>query len=201
MKTKTKYTLIPLPGLAREPFLRRSLDSSEQWQIHLHPYQTLPPLECHIAPPFVIINGGPKCTGANLDVISWACCQMSKNQQALKDWLELLSETWSRFENAMANAKDWEMEKRSKRKREHNNKDIERLSQSRQRTTQSQSRSLPGSAGRNSSPACRGRCRGSRTNIGQMQASGTHKWNWTHSSSGATLSKYTVSHLGKQQKI
>jgi hypothetical protein len=170
MKTKTKYTLIPLPGLAREPFLRRSLDSSEQWQIHLHPYQTLPPLECHIAPPFVVINGGPKCAGADLDAIARACCQTNESLQALKDRLELLSETWNLFENAMAKAKDWEMEKRGKRKRDHNDEDIERFLQPSHRTARSQSRSSRGSAGRKSAPAHKGfntvedRCGGSRTN-------------------------------------
>jgi hypothetical protein len=201
MKTKTKYTLIPLPVLAREPFLRRSLDSSEQWQIHLHPYQTLPPLECHITPPFVVINGGPKCAGADLDAIARACCQTNENQQALKDRLELLFETWSLFENAMANAKDWETEKRGKRKRERDDEDIERLSQSSQRTTRSQSRSSRCSTGRNSAPTRGDRCRGSRTNIEQTQASGSRKRNCTHNSSGATLSEYAVSHLGKRQKI
>jgi hypothetical protein len=63
MKSKTKYTLVPLPGLAHEPFLRRTLDSSEQWRIHLYPYQILAPLECHIAPPFAIINAGPNAQG------------------------------------------------------------------------------------------------------------------------------------------
>jgi hypothetical protein len=41
---------------------------------------------------------------------------MNDNQQALKDRLELLCETWNLFENARANARDWEKEKRSKRK-------------------------------------------------------------------------------------
>jgi hypothetical protein len=200
MKTKTKYTLIPLPGLAREPFLRRSLDSSEQWQIHLHPYQTLPPLECHIAPPFVVINGGPKCAGADLDAIARACCQTNESLQALKDRLELLSETWNLFENAMANAKDWETEKRGKRKRERDDEDIERLSQSSQRTTRSQSRSSRGSAGKNSAPARSDRRRSFRTNIEQTQLSGTHKRNWTHGSSRPTLSEYALSRLGKRQK-
>jgi hypothetical protein len=206
MKTKTKYTFIPLPGLAHEPSLRRTLDSSEQWKIHLHPYQTLPPLECHIAPPFAIINAGPKCAGADLDAIARACCQTNGNQQALKDRLELLCETWNLFENARANAKDWEKEKRGKRKRERDDEDIERLSQSSQRTTRSQSRSSRGSAAQKPTPVRNGvnkvgdRCRGSRANIEQTQASGTRKRNWTHSSSGATLSEYAVSRLGKRQK-
>jgi hypothetical protein len=125
MKTKTKYTLIPLRGLANEPFLRRTLDPSKQWRIHLHPYQTLPPLESHIAPPFTVINAGPKCAGADLDAIARACCQTNETQQALKDRLELLCETWNLFENARANAKDWGKENRGKRKREHDDEDIE----------------------------------------------------------------------------
>jgi hypothetical protein len=200
MKTKTKYTIIPLPGLACEPFLRRTLDPSEQWRIHLHPYQTLPPLECHIAPPFAVINAGPKCAGADLDAITQACCQTNEHQQALKDRLELLCKTWSLFENAMANAKDWETERRGKRKRERDDEDIERHSQSTQRTTRSQSRSSRGSAGRKSAPARADRCRGSRTNIEQTQESSAQKRNWTHSSSSAILSEYAVSRLGKRQK-
>jgi hypothetical protein len=201
MKTKTKYTLLPLPGLERAPFFRQILDPAESWQPHLYPYRALPPLECHIAPPFSVINAGPKCAGVDLDAIARACCQTNENQQALKDRLELLSETWSLFENATANAKNWETEKRGKRKRERDDEDIERLSQSSQRTTRSQSRSSCGSAGRNSAPARGDRCRSSRTNIEQTQASGTRKRNWTHSSSGATLSEYALSHLGKRQKI
>jgi hypothetical protein len=206
IKTKTKYTLIPLPGLACEPFLRRTLDPSEQWRIHLHPYQTLPPLECHIAPPFAVINAGPKCAGADLDAITRACCQTNETQQALKDRLELLCDTWNLFEDAKANAKDWEKEKRGKRKRERDDEDIERLSQSSQRTTRSQSRSSRGSAGRKSAPARKvvnttgDRCGGSRTNIEQTHASGTRKRKWTRSSSGTTLSEYAVSRLGKRQK-
>jgi hypothetical protein len=134
MKSKTKDTLIPLPGLVHEPFLRLTLDSSEQWQIHLHPYQTPPPLECHITPPFAVINAGPKCAGVNLDAIARACCQTSKNHQALKGRLELLCEMWNLFENARANAKDW---KRGKRKRERDDEDIERLLQLSRRTTRS----------------------------------------------------------------
>jgi len=96
----------------------------------------------------------------------------------------------------MADAKDWETERRGKRKRERDDEDIEKLSQLSQCTTRSQSRSSPGSTGRNSAPARGDRCRGSRTNIEQTQASGT-----PHSSSGAALSEYAVSHLRKRQKI
>jgi hypothetical protein len=183
MKTKTKYTLLPLPGLERARFFRRILDPAKSWQPHSYPYQSLPPLECHIEPPFAVINAGPKCAGADLDAIARACCQTNENQQALRDRLELLSEPWSLFENAMANAKDWETEKRGKRKRKRDDEDIERLSQSSQRTTRSQSRSLRGSAGRKPTPARNGvhtvgdRCRGFRTNIEQMRASGTRKRN------------------------
>jgi hypothetical protein len=107
MKTKTKYTLLPLPGLVRAPFFRRILDPAESWQPHSSPYQTLPLLECHIAPPFTAINAGPKCAGADLDAIARECCQATETQQALKDRLELLCDMWNLFENTNDNAKDW----------------------------------------------------------------------------------------------
>lgn len=206
MKSKTKYTLLPLSGLERAPFFRRILDPTESWQPYSYPYQTLHPLECHIAPPFAVINAGPKCAGADLAAIVQACRQTNEDRQALKDLLELLCETWNLFEDARANAKDWEKEKRGKRKREHDDEDIERLSQSSQRTTRSQSRSSRGSPGRMSAPARKGVdstrdwCRGSRTNIEQTQGSGIRKRKWTHTSRGATLSEYAVLHLGKRQK-
>jgi hypothetical protein len=206
MKTKTKYTLLPLPGLERAPFFRRILDPAESWQPHSYPYQILPPLECHITPPFAVINAGLKCAGADLGVIAQACCQTNESQQALKDRLELLCETWNLFEDAKANTKDWEKEKRGKSQRERDDGDIERLSQSSQCTTRSQSRSSRGSAGRKSAPARKvvnttgDRCGGSRTNIEQTPASGTRKRQWTRSSSGTTLSEYAVSRLGQRQK-
>jgi len=35
-----------------------------------HPYRNLPELECHIAPPYAIINASPKCIGFNLDQVA-----------------------------------------------------------------------------------------------------------------------------------
>ncbi|KAG1717501.1 hypothetical protein EDB19DRAFT_1250012 [Suillus lakei] len=52
LKTKTQYTLISIS--CTDPFFRKST-------AHQYPYLGLPLLECHVAPPFVVINAGPKC--------------------------------------------------------------------------------------------------------------------------------------------
>ena len=195
MKTKTRYTFLPLPGYQPVPFFRRILNPAENWQPHSYPYQTVPSLECHIAPPFAVINAGPKCAGLDLVAVARAYCQTNETQQALQGRLELLCETWNLFENARGDAKDWGNEK--KRKREHEDEDIERLTQSSKRTTRSKTRSSGGSAGRKREV----RFRGSGTNTEQGEASGSRKRNWTHSSSGGTLSEHAVFLLGKRQKI
>jgi hypothetical protein len=89
-------------------------------------------LECHIAPPFAAINGGPKCTGTDLDAIALDYCRSIDSRAALKRRLELLSEIWAIFENAKEDAKHRERGTRGKRKRERDDEDIERLTQSSQ---------------------------------------------------------------------
>jgi hypothetical protein len=103
MKSKTKYTFVPLPSIERDQFTRRKLtlletpQHVEQWVVHTYPYQTLLDLECHIAPSLAVINGGPKCAGADLDFITRECCQTDDSQRALKHRLEFLCETWGAF--------------------------------------------------------------------------------------------------------
>ena len=192
MKTKTNYTLLFLPGFNPPPFFRRILDPAERFQPHSYPYQTLPPLECHIAPPFAVINAGPKCAGADLVAIARACGETNEIRQALQDRLELLCETWNLFEKAREDARDWENEKMGKRKREREDEDIDSLiTGSSKRTTRSQTRSSRGSAG----PKPEVQFRGSGTNIEQGETSGSHKRNW------GNLSEHAVSLLGKQQKV
>jgi hypothetical protein len=53
------YTFVPLPSIEQDPITRPK--PMQQWDTHSYPYDTLPDLECHIAPPFAVINGGPKC--------------------------------------------------------------------------------------------------------------------------------------------
>ena len=86
MTSKTKYTFIPLPLIKHDPctcwkpVLPKALQPAQPLDVHAYPYQTLPPLECHITPPFAIINVGSKCAGIDLDVIARECCQMHEAQ-------------------------------------------------------------------------------------------------------------------------
>ena len=165
------------------------LNSTETWQIHSFPYQTLPPLDCHIAPPFAVINAGPKCARVDLAAMAQACCETDAAQKALEDRLDLLCDTWNLFEGAGEDARDWEKQWRGKRKREREDEDIARLAQFSERTTRSKDRSTGGSAGQTQEVRF-------AQNIQQGEASGSHKRNWTH-----TLSEHAVSLLEKQQKV
>lgn len=177
--------------------MRRTLEllhthePSEQWKPHHYPYATLPQLECHIAPPFAAINGGPKCTGSNLDAITLDYCQSNDSRPALKHRLELLSEIWAIFENAKEDASSWERGMRGKRKRERDDEDIERLTQSSQRTTRSQSH-LSHSQRQESAPT--------HDEIKHIHTSGARKRKVAPSLSGTTLTEDAVSHLSKRPK-
>jgi hypothetical protein len=211
LNTKIKYTFIPLPSIERDACMRRELTYSEtlqpveQWVIHTYPYQNLPHLECHLAPPLAVINGGPKCAGIDLDAIARASCQTNESREALKRRLELLRETWALFDNVIGDAKDWEQGQRGKRKRDHDDEDIERFSQSSQRTTRSQSRSTHNSAkSKLSTPQHDGnttgnQCRGSGIEVELTQTSRARKR--APSSSGTTLTESAVLRLGKRRKI
>ena len=61
---------MPLPPLAHQPVFRRVLNPSETWEMFPYPFNSFPPLECHISPPLAVINGGPKLVNLDLDAIS-----------------------------------------------------------------------------------------------------------------------------------
>lgn len=194
MESKTKYTFIPLPSIERDPLVHPKLVLSpetetgqlgRQWDLHFYPYQTLPDLECHIAPPFAAINGGPKCAGTDLDTLTLDYCQSSDSCPALKRRLELLCEIWEIFLNAKEDASNWERGKMGKRKREEEDEDIERLTQSSRRTTRSQSRISQGPTGDNAK---------------HIHTSCSRKRKAVPSSSGRTLTERAVFHLSKRQK-
>jgi hypothetical protein len=188
LETKTKYTFIPLPSDHRDPFLRRELKLSpqtgkltEEWDTHEYPYQKLPDLECHIAPPFAVINGAAKFTARDLDTIILAYCQ-SSDATGFKHRLELLLEIWKILQNSKENAEDWRRGIQGIRKREQDDEDVERLTQSSLRTTRSRSRKLP-RLSNDDSVALTGRKRKAPP-----------------SSCGTQLTKHAVSHLNKRQK-
>jgi hypothetical protein len=103
--SKTQYTFIPLRSIKRDACTRRTLQLSqtpeplEKWDVHLYTYETLPHLECHLAPSFAAINGGPKCAGIDLDAITLDYCQSVDSRPALKRRLELLCKIWKLFQD------------------------------------------------------------------------------------------------------
>ena len=116
LHSKIQYTFIPLRSIKRDACTRRTLQLSqtleplEQWSVHLYPYETLSYLECHLAPSFAAINGGPKCASADLDAITLDYCKSidSRPLAALKRRLELLCEIWKLFQDAKEDANSLE---------------------------------------------------------------------------------------------
>lgn len=119
LKTKTQYTLISIS--CSDPFFRRSI-------AHQYPYLDLPLLECHVAPPFTVINAGPKCERDQIDQIvlrrypqQTEGSTMESDAKELKQRLTLLCDAWDLFmdPDVRAAAKAWEKsETGGKRKRE-----------------------------------------------------------------------------------
>src|SRR5882762_3199381 len=190
-----------------EPFFRQADDGA--WIGHHHPYRDLPELECHIAPPYAVINAGPKCVGLNLDrvALDYHESEMSDSQRELKRQLELLGNIWALFENAKEAANAWgrkEREERRKRKRDED--DVDTSSLSTKRTTRSQTRTANGGHDGPPSPSQPG-SRASRqpgrsnTNRRSSRVASKRKRRSGSSTSGATLTETAVWHLCKRQKM
>ncbi|KAG2337169.1 hypothetical protein BDR05DRAFT_1005250 [Suillus weaverae] len=169
LKTKTQYTLISVS--CTYPFFRGSV-------AHQYPYLDLPLLECHVAPPFAVINAGPKCERDQIDHIvlrrypqQTEGSTMESDAKELQQRLTLLCDTWDLFmdPDVRAAAKAWEKsETGGKRKREQSD-----AGQTDGRSTRSKTRSGHG---------------------------GDRKRKRSPNSSGATLTEHAVSHLEKRQK-
>jgi hypothetical protein len=128
-------------------------------------------------------NEEPKWTGIDLDAITLDYCQSSDSRPALKRRLELLCEIWKLFQDAKEDANNWEQGLRGKRKREQDDEDIERLTQSSRRTTRSQSCISQNPTGNN------------------VKISGSRKRKAAPTFSGTTLvTKRAVFRLSKRQK-
>jgi hypothetical protein len=121
-----------------EPFWRQADDGG--WIGHHHPYGDLPELECHIAPPYAVINAGPKCIGLDLNKIAldYHQSETSGYHRELKLQLELLRDTWALFESAKEAAMAWEekeRDERKKQKRKRDEDDTDTFSATTKRTT------------------------------------------------------------------
>ena len=173
-----------------------------------HPYRDLRELECHIAPPYAIINAGPKCVGLDIDKLAldyheWEGCE---SQRALKAELELLRDTWALFKDAADAAKAWEeKEREEKRKRKRGDDGMDTASRTTRRTRRSQYSENNGegtqpSSSRPGSLASRQRSAGSNTGKQPTQPSNTRKRKHGSRSSGVTLTEAAVSCFYKRQK-
>jgi hypothetical protein len=192
-----------------EPFWRQADDGG--WIGHHHPYRDLPDLECHIAPPYAVINAGPKCTGLDLDKIALDYqVGDSESQEELKHRLELLRDIWALFEGAKEAAKAWEekeREERRKQKRKRDEDDIDTSSMTTKRTTRSQSRSANGGhenqpgPSRPGSHASKDQSGGSNTHKQPKRGSTIRKRKRGNSSNGATLTEAAVLHLSKRKRM
>ena len=173
---------------------------------HYHPYRDLPELECHIVPPYAIINAGPKCVGLDTDklALDYHESEACQSQRVLKAELELLRNTWVLFEDAADAAKAWE-EKERHEKRKRDDDCMDTASQTTRRTRRSQY-SANNDEGTQPSPSCPGshtsrqRSAGSNTGKQPTQPSNTRKRKHGSSSSGVTLTEAAVSCFYKRQK-
>jgi hypothetical protein len=181
-----------------------------RWFSHDHPYHDLPHLECHIAPPYAVINAGPKCVDLDLDRIAldYHESETSDSQRELKRQLELLCDIWALFENATEAANAWgekEREERRKRKRKRDEDDMDTSSLTTKRTTRSQTRTANGGLGDLPSPQPGSRASrqpgGSNTDRRSSRVASKRKRKSGSSRSGATLTETAIWHLCKRQKM
>jgi hypothetical protein len=77
--------------------------------LHHHPYHDLPELKCYIAPPYAVINAGPKCVGLDLDQVALDYHELETrdSQRELRRQREVLCNIWVLFENAKEAANAW----------------------------------------------------------------------------------------------
>jgi len=207
--SKTLYRLMPLPSLEPDPIGRMVGDGT--WNFYCHPYHDLPQLECHVAPPYAVLNAGPKCVDLNLDQVAldYYQSETSDSYVELKGQLELSRDTWALFENAQEAAKVWEeieREERRKKKRKRDDDDMDTSSLTSKRTTRSQPHSAHDSYASQPSPshtgsrASKGRPRGSNTYKQSTGVTIKQKRKLGSSSSEETLTESAVWHLCKRQK-
>jgi hypothetical protein len=96
-----------------------------RWIGHDHPYRDLPELVCHIAPPYAVINAGPRCVELDLGQVAldYRQSEKSDSMRELKCQLKLLCDIWALFENAKDAAKAWEETQREERRKEKMKRD------------------------------------------------------------------------------
>jgi len=140
------YTLIPLIRIDPIP---RDLcpEGDEPWVTFEYPFNNFPDLACHVPPPLVAINGGPKLIDQKLNELAAEYGGSSDSQDDIKSRLETLERIWKIIQEARDDSVGWAEAISGKRKRDWDDEDMERLSQSTRRTTRSQGRGREDAAG------------------------------------------------------
>lgn len=113
MNTTYAYTFMPLPGIPKQHIPRYKGDP-----VVRYPYNSLPPLICHISPPLAVINGGPKLFSLELLDVS-STYHEGESDTATYDRLVLLDSIWRRIKGAEDLSKKWDEENRRKQRDEH----------------------------------------------------------------------------------
>ena len=125
----------------------------------------------------------------DLDAVTLDYCASGNSRAALKRRLELLCAIWGILQDAKDDANKWEVSKRGKRRRDQEDEDIERLTQSTKRTTRSAARESQDPAHDNT-----------KTRRISGHTSGARKRKPEVSLSGTTLTECVVRYHNKRQK-
>ncbi|KAG1863209.1 hypothetical protein DFJ58DRAFT_743871 [Suillus subalutaceus] len=103
--TKTRYSFISTSYTAQHFALKKDGDIV----ICQHPFSNLPLLECHILPPYAVINAAQKLSRDQIDgIVRDLHAEQTKEFEELKQRLTLVCDTWDLFMDAEDVAKAWE---------------------------------------------------------------------------------------------
>ncbi|KAG1863233.1 hypothetical protein DFJ58DRAFT_725133 [Suillus subalutaceus] len=103
--TKTQYSFITTSYTAQHFSLKKDGD----FVICQHPFSNFPLLECHILPPYAVINAAQKLSRDQIDgIVRDLHAEQTKEFEELKQRLTLVCDTWDLFMDAEDAAKAWE---------------------------------------------------------------------------------------------
>lgn len=191
----TQYTVVAV--IYTPPISR--IEPGQSPITHTYPFPDFPTLTCHIAPPFAVINAGPKCSRDKIgEIVRGRFPQPTDGSKEFERRLTLLCDTWDLFQGAMSAAQAWGIRCRREqraRKRKSEKADSDQIPM---RITRSKSRlDLTGHFKRNLSSTsdrltCQAlACHGKRPKIGTCCYDGSWSRNaiadWAKDSSTASF--------------
>ncbi|KAG2129423.1 uncharacterized protein EDB93DRAFT_1256293 [Suillus bovinus] len=119
----TQYTLVAV--IYTPPISR--IEPGQSPITHTYPFPDFPTLACHIAPPFAVINAGPKCNRDKIgEIVQGRFPQPTDESKKFERRLTLLCDTWDLFQGAMSAAQAWGIQcNREQRARERKRKEAD----------------------------------------------------------------------------